>query len=621
MRFRELAEYFDKIQQVQSRLKMTGIIAEMLQKTIAGEIELAIYLSQGRLGPGYLGLEAGLGEKLVEESIARASGFLRKEINEKYKELGDLGLVAEFVSSKKKQQSLYREELSVKKVFENFEKIAKASGAKSQDIKMKMMAELLNSATPLEARFIARIPIGNMRLGIGDPTIMDALAIIHSKEFFQKEKKEVEEIKKSLKEKKEEKRKEELERKIKFRVRELVEEKYNIFPDLGKIARMLKEKGLEGLKEVTISIGIPIRPTLAERLSSAEEIVEKIGKCLVEQKYDGFRLQLHKDKEKIIIFSRQSENVTHMFPELIEAAKKQLRARQVVVEGEALAFNEATKEYFPFQVTIQRKRKYEIQEKAKEFPLKLFLFDIMLLENENQMLLPLEQRRKTLAKILKEGETIALTNSIITDDPKKIDEFFEQSVEQGLEGIIAKDLKAKYIAGARKFAWIKLKRSYKGELNDSVDVTIIGYYKGRGKRAQFGLGGLLTAVYNSKKDAFESIAKIGTGMSEQNLVELEKMLAKTKTEKKPARVESELEPDYWVEPKYVLEVRADEITKSPIHTAGKANGDGFALRFPRMVSFRADKKPEQSTTTEEIIKMFRQQKHVQIEGEKVEQMA
>lgn len=615
MRFLVLAEYFDKIQTAASRLEMTRIIADLLKMAKTSEIDKAIYLSQGVLGPSYLAEEAGLGEKLIEEAIAKATGFSREEINEKYMELGDLGLVVEKIISKKKQQALFTQELLLEKVFENFEKIAKTHGNKSQNLKLKLMAELFNSSTPIEARYIARVPLGNMRLGIGDPTLMDALAINYSKEFIKTNKKEIEKIKSTLKEKKEEKKKEEFERKIKFRVREIIEEKYNIFPDLGKIAQTLKEKGLQGLKKISISPGTPIRPTLAERLSSAKEIVKKIGKCLVESKYDGFRLQIHKFSDSVTIFSRQSENVTHMFPEIVKGIKKQINAKNAILEGEALAFNEATGDYFPFQVTMKRKRKYEIEEKSKKFPLKLFLFDIMLLDNKNQMDFAFEKRRKTLFKILKKGDTIKLTNAIVTDNPKKVEEFFEKSISNGLEGIIAKDLGAKYIAGARKFAWIKLKRSYKGELNDSVDVVIIGYYKGRGKRTQFGLGGLLTAVYNKQKDVFESIAKIGTGMSEAFLSELEKTLSKIKTSKKPARVNSGIVPDIWVEPKFVIEVRADEITKSPVHMAasGPKKG-GFALRFPRMISIRVDKKAEQATTSKEIINMFKQQKHVSTKG-------
>lgn len=611
MDFKKLADYFQKIETASSRLDMTDILAELFAEADAKEIGKIIYLSQGELSAAYVGLESGMGESLIAEGVAKANGYSKEDVEKSYKELGDLGLVAEKLAENKKQQALFSSKLDVRKVFANFNKIASVKGGGSQQLKIKLFAELLNSATPVEAKFIARIPAGNMRLGIGDPTIMDAFAINLSDEL-RKNKKEMEKLESGLKEKKEEKRKEELDRKIKFRVRAMIEAKYNIHSDLGEIARILKEKGLKGLEKIEITPGIPIRPTLAERLESTEKIVEKIGKCLVESKYDGFRFQVHKKNNEIIIFSRQSENMTHMFPEIVEGAKRQINSKSAIIEGEALALDEKTGQFFPFQVTIQRKRKYDIKEKAKEFPLKLFAFDVMMIDGKNFMDMPFEKRRSALKKLVKKGDVIELTDAIVSDNPKEIDEFFEASIEKGLEGIIAKDLKAKYIAGARKFAWIKLKRSYKGELSDSVDVVIIGYFKGRGKRVQFGLGGLLTAVYDEDEDKFKSIAKVGTGISEERMVELEKMLSKISSTKKPVRVDSRIEPDIWVEPKYVIEVRADEITKSPTHTAGGEDGEGYALRFPRLISDRT-KKPEEATSVNEILSMYKMQKHVQVE--------
>lgn len=610
MLFSQITAFFDEIESVSSRLEMTQIVARMLLKPPEKEIPRVVYLSQGLLGPSYNTKEIGLGENLLMESISKATGFSRKDIEKKFKEKGDLGIVVSEIIAKKKQTSLFSESLSLDKVFSNLEKIRTASGKGSQEQKLKLLAELFNSANPSEGKFIARIVLGNMRLGIGDPTIMDALALNYSKDFIETHKKRAKEIEENLKEKKENGKKEEFDRRVKQEVRALIEEKYNIFPDLGKIAQIMKKDGLLGLKKTRITPGIPIRPTLAERLSSAEEIVEKLGKCIVEAKFDGFRLQVHKNLDNVKIFSRQSENVTDMFPEIVEAVKKNLKAKIAIFEGEALAYNEKTGEFFPFQITVQRKRKYGVLEKAGELPLKLFVFDLLMLNEESLLEKTFSERRSMLEKLIPKEGIINPTPSIFTDNAKEIDEFFKKNIEAGLEGIIAKDPSAKYIAGARKFAWIKLKRSYKGELNDTVDVVIIGYFKGKGKRTQFGLGGLLTAVYNDEKDVFESITKIGTGMSEKQMGELEQTLSKFEVKKKPARVESQLEPDEWVEPRLVIEVRADEITKSPTHMAGKDGHEGFALRFPRMISIRIDKKPEQATTTKEIIKMFKMQKNV-----------
>ena len=616
MLFRDVAQHFSRIGGVSSRLEMTKLLVDMLEELPADEIDKAIYLSQGVLGAGYKAAEIGLGENLMITAISKATGYGSKEVEALYKKKGDLGTVVEEIADKKKQKSLFTEQLSLGKVFANFEKIASSAGHGSQDLKIKLMAELFNSASPLEARYIARIPIGKMRLGIGDPTIMDGLAIIYSKEFL-KNKAAAKEIEAGLKEKNETKRKKEFDLRVKQKIREIIEEKYNIHSDLGDIAKMLKKKGLKGVDEIEISTGVPIRPTLAERLPTAEEIAEKLGKCLVESKYDGFRLQVHKNGNDVVIFSRQSENVTHMFPEIVAAVKEQIKAKKAIFEGEALAYNEETQEYQPFQITIQRKRKYDIAEKSREMPLKLFAFDVMMVEERNVMPQPLSERRKILSGLISRGQTIELTKSIVTDSPKEIEKFFEASIEAGLEGIIAKDLNARYIAGARKFSWIKLKRSYRGELSDSVDVVIVGYYAGRGKRAEFGLGGLLTCVYDDSQDEFRSIAKIGTGMTEQHMKELHSMLSKERLAKKPTRVVSGLEPDHWCNPMHVIEVRADEITRSPVHTAGKTNAEnGLALRFPRMVSFRNDKNPEQATTVKEIMAMYRKQKTVKVEEEK-----
>lgn len=612
MEFQVLAKSFEEIEAASSRLDMTDLLSGLFKKTPKEDVRQVVYLCQGKLASSYEGVEAGLGEKLIAEAISKVSGFSRKEIDKMFLEKGDLGIVAQDIISKKKQSSLFREKLSVEKVYANLMKIAQAEGSGSQEMKLKLMAELFNSSAPNEAKYIARFPLGNMRLGIGDPTIMDAFAINYLDEL-KKDKKLVKEVEEKLKEKKAEKRKEEFERKLKMRLREKIEAAYNIFPDLGKIGMLLKEKGIKDLEKVSITPGVPIRPTLAERLPSAEEIIKKLGMCAVEHKYDGFRVGVHKQGNAVKIFSRNMEDMTHMFPDVVNAVRTQIKVKDVIFEGEALAFNEQTQEYLPFQITIQRKRKYGIGKMAEEFPLKLFVFDIMFAEGRNLMGLPFMERRKKLEKIVGEGKTIEPTESIITDDPGKIDIFFDDAVQRGLEGIIAKDLNAKYIAGARKFAWIKLKRSYKGELNDSVDVVVIGYFKGKGQRTKFGLGALLTAVYDKDSDMFRSVAKVGTGLSEEMLQKLEKMLSRISSKKRPARVDSGIEPDLWVEPRYVIEVVADEITKSPLHACGKEKEEGYALRFPRMVSLRSDKTPEQATETGEIIKMYKQQKRVSTE--------
>ncbi len=609
MLFSRIAETFERVEAASSRIKMTGILAELFAEAGSSEIARVVYLCQGQLGPAYERLESGMGENFVVQAISKITGHSEQKVKAFYKEKGDLGLVAQELVQQKKQKSLFAESLSLEKVFGNFLRIARAEGRGSQEAKKRLLAELLNSASPLEAKFIVRVPLETLRLGAGDPTIMDALAENHLEEFGKKNAALVKALSKKYEGA-------ELHRQLRAKLRERIEAKYNIHSDLGFIAGKLKESGLKALKKIEITPGIPIRPTLAERLPTSKKIVEKLGKCAVEQKIDGFRMQIHRDSSKVTVFSRRMEDMTEMFPEVVSAVKKQVRAKRAIFEGEAVAYNEEAEQFYPFQVTIQRKRKYGVEEFSRKFPLKLFLFDLMFLEGRNLMQLPFRERRKKLKGIIGKGKAIALTKQIVTGEVEKINRFFEESVEAGLEGIIAKDLDAKYIAGARKFAWIKLKRSYRGELSDSVDAVIIGYYKGRGQRTKFGLGTLLVAAYNDEKDRFESVAKIGTGMSEKQLSELENALSRTRVQKKPARVESGLEPDVWVDPKYVIEVRADEITKSPVHSCARDEmGEGLALRFPRMVQLRSDRAPEQATTTSEIIRMFGQQGKVSTEAE------
>jgi len=606
MKFIEVAETMERLEGISSRIEMVNELSKLFAKADSSEIDRVVYLMQGQLGPAYKNIEAGLGENFVIEAIAKTTGYAAEHVKTLFKEKGDLGLVAQHLVQKKRQLSLFAEELSLEKVFSNFLRVANASGTGSQDLKIKLLCELLNSAKPLEAKFIVRIPLNALRLGVGDPTIMDALAETHITEFKKRRPELIAELNKKY-------ANGELHRQIRARLRGLIESKYNIHSDLGFIAKKLKEKGLDALNEIKITLGIPIRPTLAERLPTAEDIIAKLGKCAVETKLDGFRMQIHKDFDKVTIFSRRQEDMTYMFPDIVAGVLRQIKAKRAIVEGEAIAYDENAGQFFPFQVTIQRKRKYGVAEFAEKYPLKLFLFDVMFVDGKNVMDKPFAERRKVLENLVGAGDVVNVTEMIITSDPKELEEFFNNCIERGLEGIVAKDLNERYIAGARKFAWIKLKRSYKGELSDTIDVVIIGYYKGKGSRTKFGLGTLLAAVYNKEKDAFESIAKIGSGMTEEQLADIEQRLSQITSEKKPARVISAIKPDRWVEPKYVAEVLADEITKSPVHSCAKGIlGEGLALRFPRLIKLRVDRKPEEATTTEEILKMFRQQKTIRV---------
>src|SRR5262249_148084 len=294
-----------------------------------------------------------------------------------------------------------------------------------------------------------------------------------------------------------------------------------------------------------------------------------------------------------------------------------VRARSAIIEGEAVAVNEATGEFHPFQVTAQRKRKYKIEEMAREFPLVFVAFDLLYANGKDYMGQEYRTRRAALEKLVKASSRVAkqtgrvrLVERVITEDASELQKFFEEQIERGLEGIVAKRIDARYEAGARNFNWIKLKRVYRGELSDTIDVVVVGYLRGRGMRARLGIGALLTAVYDKKTDGFKTVGKVGSGLSEKNWVRLRKSLDEAASSDKPARVDSRLVPAVWVEPQHVMTVLADEITRSPVHTCAlDKSGAGLALRFPRVVGFiREDKSPEDANTVDEIKKMYAMQK-------------
>lgn len=567
MLFAELASAFAEIEKRSGRLEMTGLLAELYGKARPEEAKKITYIMQGILAPPYYGIDLGMGERFAMQAIAGSTGYSMKEVEKDYKKLGDLGLVAEHFLGKRKQQALATREMEASDIYDTMLRIARASGTGSQDLKIKLLADLLNSASPLEGKFITRFVAGQLRLGIGDPTMLDALSVGKTGD-------------KSL--------------------RAELERAYNLCDDLGLVAETFITSP-EKIKDFHIELFKPIRPALAERLSTPEDIVEKIGECGVEFKFDGFRMQIHKRGNDVEIYSRKLEKITFMYPDVIEAVRK-LRQKEMIFEGEALAFNEKKDRFYSFQETMHRRRKYGIEKSAAEYPLYIYAFDLMYIDGKDYTPLPYETRRGEMEKIFPSG-ILKISERRLVKSSQELEAIFKESLDKGLEGIMAKDLKAPYIAGARKFAWIKLKKSY-GKSVDTVDATIVGYYLGRGQRAEFEFGGVLAAVYNSERGKFETIAKIGSGYSEEEMKSLEEMLSEIKTRDAPADLDWKIKPDFWVQPKYVAEIAFDDITLSPTHTCGVKNDKGYALRFPRMMKLRADKEPKESTTTQEVIEMY-----------------
>ncbi|MBI2599085.1 ATP-dependent DNA ligase [Candidatus Curtissbacteria bacterium] len=578
MTFSNLAQYFEKLEATSKRLELVDILSQLFRESSAEEIGKICYLIQGRVAPFYEPTELGMAESLVAQAIAKAYDASKDDVIKSYRHLGNMGLAAEKLSKAKR---LKTKAVSVTEVFNELLKIAKFVGKGTVEQKVTTLSNILKSIDPISAKHVVNIPLGTLRLGIGDPTVMDALSIAKTG-------------KKDL--------------------RPEIEDAYNKTSDLGYVAETFFKHGKNGIKNIKLVVGKPVRPALAERLPNAEEAVKRLGNTFAaEPKFDGFRVAVHKDGNNVKLFSRNLEDTTNAFPDIVEGAKTQIKAKSCILEGEAIAYNPLTEEFLPFQETTKRRRKYNIEEKAKELPLILFAFDVLYLNGKDVTAKPYKERRKLLESIVSADHTVVrIAEERILHTAGEITKFFNEEISEGLEGLMLKKLDAPYKAGGRGFHWIKFKRSQSGELSDTVDVVLLGVYTGRGKRTEFGVGGLLVGVYNEKKDRFETISRVGTGLTDEEFRKVNEISKKLRISHKPARVESKIEPSFWIEPKVVLEIFTDEITKSPIHTAGMNpsadGGVGYALRFPRLVRFREDdKRPEDATTVSEIEKLYKNQ--------------
>jgi DNA ligase-1 len=586
MDFAKLVSYYERLEATTKRLEMRDILIELFREAEPRELGKIAYLTLGQLYPPYVGIELGMAEKLAVRALKLVSGVEEQRIEEMLRKSGDLGLVAEqLLSSKRTQMVLSLEPLTVEGVYNTLERIARLTGEGSVDMKVKALSGLLSQASPKEARYLVRLITGKMRLGVADMTIVDALANLSGVE------------------------------------KDLIERAYNLCSDIGLVASSVKEKGAAGASEIGIRCGVPVRPMLAERLSSSVEILEKLGgKGLAEFKYDGERMQIHKHDSMLWIFSRRQENITSQFPDVVKLCLGGIRPREAIIECEAVAYDPDTGDMLPFQELMHRRRKYDVEKAAQLYPVSLFFFDLLLVDGESYVDRPLLDRRERLGEAIDESENFRLTVGQLVDDPEALDRFMLSAVEAGCEGVIVKDVSAKsvYRAGARGWLWIKYKRSYVSKLTDTLDLVVVGAFYGRGKRSGR-LGTLLMAAYDDERDTFKTVCKVGTGFKDEDLERLTEMLMPLASRQKPARVDSIMEPDVWVRPELVLEIVGDEITLSPIHTSGWgaiSRDTGLAVRFPRFTGrYREDKAPEDATTVKEILEMYKSQLKAVVGGE------
>ena len=560
MKFADFAKYLEKLEGTSSRNEMTVILAQLFGEASPEDARLIAYLSAGRLGPAYNSPDTGVADKMMVKALG-------PEAEKLFKQKGDLGLVAQEIKSIRAGE--YKS-VSIKDVHQKLLEMAGEGGTGSQEKKQQLIRDLLNGLDGVSAKYAVKIILGKLRTGFSDMTVLDALSWMMGGD------------KKN---------------------RPAIEKMYNVRADLGEIAAEIVK--YKKPRQIEPEIGTPILMAKGERAKNPGDIWERNGKCALEYKLDGLRIQAHiraGEQESISLFSRGLENVTAMYPDVVEGLSEQLK-QNCIVEGEMIAVGDGGR-FLPFQETVQRKRKYDIIEMAKKVPLKIFLFDVLVVGERNVMFEENSKRREMLEKLVGSGETVKLMPRITIEKEAEIEEYFQKALKAGTEGIFAKKLDGPYQAGARDFNWIKYKKSYtQSALTDTIDAVVMGYDVGQGKRQQFGIGDFLIGVYEPKKDKYLTIAKVGTGLTDQEWRKIKVIADKNKSDQKPENyeVQKTMKCDVWVSPKQVIEVLADEITKSPMHSSG------LALRFPRLVSWR-DKKPEDSTTVAEMEKMFKLQK-------------
>ena len=581
MEFSIISEMFEMMEKTTKRIELTNILVELLKKTPKKIIPNVVYLLQGIIRPNFEGVELGIAEKLAIRAISKSAGLPIKKIEDDYREGGDLGLTASNILKIKTQTTFTAEKITVERVYETLFKIAKLEGKGSQDLKMKYISSLLNDATPLEAKFVLKILLGTLRLGIAENTVMDALAIA----FTGKKENRVQ-----------------------------IENAYNVSSDLGKVSLIVATDGIDEIKKFKISLFSPIRPMLADRVQSEKDVIKKMPEQFVaEYKLDGERVQIHMQSDKIVLFSRRLENITQYYPDIVERIGKTLNVNEGVFEAEIVPINENTGEFLPFQELMHRRRKHKLDEAVLQYPITVNFFDVLYYDKKDCLNLEYTERRKILEQIVHEDNFSKLVPMLLVKNENEIEDFLENSINAGCEGLMLKAPSAPYRAGMRGSNWLKLKREYRNELGDSLDLIVIGAYFGRGRRTGL-YGTLLLATYNPEKDNLPSICKVGTGFTDESLDQLYQILSNKVTLKKNPRIVSEMEADIWFEPELILEIVASEITLSPIHKTGLdliRKSSGFALRFPKFTGkIRYEKAVEDASTGEEVFALYKRQSKI-----------
>ena len=581
MDFADIAQMFDRLGSTSARLEMTSILADFFRTVPTEELRDLIYIIQGKLHPDFFQIEFGMADKLILRAIAFTSGTPDDKVEEMWLKEGDTGTVAETLIAKKKQMTLFSEPLTFARVVKGLSQIETAEGKDSQNMKMKILSNMLHDSGPIEARYLCRIVTGRMRVGASTMTILDALALT----FATKEN------------------------------RPEIERAFNVTCDIGLVAEILAKEGMEGIRNVHVKVGNPIKVMLAERLPSIPEVVEKMGgECAIEYKYDGIRAQVHIGKDSVKIFSRRLEDLTKNFPDVAQSLREHFKGEEAIIEGECVAVDSETGFMQSFQEVTHRRRKHGMDDAVKRYPVRIFMFDMLYVNGTDMTLMPYIKRREAIKEWFDISDNVQMSNMRIVHSVEEAEGFFDEAINARCEGMMAKSISDEsiYRAGSRGFLWIKYKKDYHANLTDSFDLVVVGAFYGMGKRAGR-YGALLMASYDQETGKYGTVCKLGTGFDDAFLDNMPSLLDDYKSPTKPASVDAKMIPDVWFEPAVVLEVVGAEISVSPIHTAAMdvvKEGTGIGIRFPRFTGrVRTDKDPEQSTSVNEILEMYEMQSH------------
>lgn len=604
MKFKQFAEILLEFENLNSRNEITIKLAEFLKKLEGDELKYSMYFLLGRLAPKFLPIEFNFSSKLILAGLNNV--FDPEKVKQISRETGDMGsTIEELIAQKESYLSstpslldasnninFTDQNLEIVEVYKMLLEITESSGKGSQEDKINKYLAIVSKSDSLSAKYITRIILGTLRLGVSDKTILDSISWAISGDKS---------------------------------VRKTLDYIFGVRADIGEITQLslsfkTKEDFLEGIKHISVKPGVPMASKLVERESNSAAVWTRMPNPFVQPKLDGLRGQIHFDGTTGFIFSRNMENMTDQFPEIIESIKN-LKVESIILDSEIIGFVDKTQSYMTYQETMQRRRKYDVETYSKDIPVKAMCFDILYLNGKDLTLEPIEERLKRLKELVgQDFMALKMLETIQMNSPEELEEYYKSKVENGLEGIIIKEQQSIYEPGTRNYKWIKLKANSRSDLVDTIDVAILGYYYGEGARAKSGFGAMLAGVYDPETEKYYSIGKVGSGFKDDEMLKMFTDMNELSTSEKPANFEvvKSLYPDVWILPKIVAEIDADEITRSPSHQAAIGvetnvkNDDktkGLSIRFPRMKIWRRDK--DFPNTVAEIVRMYELRKNIQ----------